>query len=143
MDVLKELLPSFSCFGTSFETGKGDIVVETPNNHSIMIEVKNKKTSVPKNEIESFEENLEKSPQFKVGILLLMASGIAGRAREGRFEVAVNPQKQYLIYVPNAFSEQRGPSDSVECGNGRAASQPRGGLGWNEDAGTHPDLQQV
>ena len=33
-----------------------------------------------------------------------MASGIARRAREGRFEVAVNPQKQYLIYVPNAFA---------------------------------------
>ena len=103
MDVLEENLASFSCFDTSSITGKGDIVVQTPNNHSIMIEVKNKKTSVPKNEIESFEENLEKSPQFKVGILLSMASGIARRAREGRFEVAVNPQKQYLIYVPNAF----------------------------------------
>ena len=69
-----------------------------------MIEVKNKKTSVPKNEIELFEENLAKSPQFKVGILLSLASGIARRAREGRFEVNVNPRKQYLIYVPNAYA---------------------------------------
>lgn len=104
VEVLKEQLPSFSCVDTSSKMGKGDIEVQTPNNHSIMIEVKNKKTSVPKNEIESFEENLEKSPQFKVGILLSMASGIARRAREGRFEVNVNPRKQYLIYVPNAYA---------------------------------------
>ena len=52
MDVLKENLASFSCFDTTSMTGKGDIVVQTPNNHSIMIEVKNKKTFVPKNEIE-------------------------------------------------------------------------------------------
>lgn len=104
VEVLKEQLPSFSYVDTSSKMGKGDIEVQTPNNHSIMIEVKNKKTSVPKNEIESFEENLEKSPQFKVGILLSMASGIARRAREGRFEVNVNPRKQYLIYVPNAYA---------------------------------------
>ena len=104
VEVLKEHLPSFSCFDTSSKTGKGDIEVQTPNNHSIMIEVKNKKTTVPKNETESFEENLAKSPQFKVGILLSMASGIARRAREGRFEIAVNPQKQYQIYVPNAYA---------------------------------------
>ena len=47
MDVLKENLASFSCFDTSSMTGKGDIVVQTPSNHSIMIEVKNKKISVP------------------------------------------------------------------------------------------------
>ena len=47
MDVLKEHLNSFSCFDTSSMTGKGDIVVQTPSNHSIMIEVKNKKISVP------------------------------------------------------------------------------------------------
>lgn len=104
IEILKEQLPSFSCVDTSSKMGKGDIEVQTPNNHRIMIEVKNKKTSVPKNEIESFEENLEKSPQFKMGILLSMASGIARRAREGRFEVAVNPRKQYLIYVPNAYA---------------------------------------
>lgn len=104
IDVLKEHLPSFSCFGTSSQAGKGDVMVQTPNNHNIMIEVKNKKASVPKNETESFEENLEKSPQLKVGILLSMTSGIARRCKEGRFEVAVNPQKQYLIYVPNAYA---------------------------------------
>lgn len=105
IDVLNEHLRSFSCFGTSSEAGKGDVMVQTPNNHNIMIEVKNKKASVPKNETESFEENLEKSPQFKVGILLSMTSGIARRCKEGRFEVAVNPQKQYLIYVPNAYAD--------------------------------------
>ena len=104
IDILKEHLPSFSCSGTSSEAGKADVKVQTPNNHSIMIEVKNKKASVPKNETESFEENLQKSPQFKVGILLSMTSGIARRSKEGRFEVAVNPQKQYLIYVPNAYA---------------------------------------
>lgn len=104
VDILKEHLGSFSILDTSSAMGKGDIEVQTTNNHSIMIEVKNKKTNVPKNEIESFEENLAKSPQFKVGILLSMASGIARRAREGRFEIAVNPQKQYQIYVPNAYA---------------------------------------
>ena len=44
------------------------------------------------------------SPQLKVGILLSMNSGIARRAREGRFEIALNQQKQYLIYVPNAYA---------------------------------------
>jgi len=102
IDILKESLTSFSCSDTSSEAGKGDIAVQTPNNHSIMIEVKNKNAPVPKSEIESFVENLEKSPQFKVGILLSMTSGIARRS--GRFEVAVNPQKQYLIYVPNAYA---------------------------------------
>lgn len=139
IEILKEQLPSFSCVDTSSKMGKGDIEVQTPNNHRIMIEVKNKKTSVPKNEIESFEENLEKSPQFKVGILLSMASGIARRAREGRFEVAVNPRKQYLIYVPNAYAS----NEDHLCDNGRTASQPRGRLRWNEDSWTHPDLQQI
>lgn len=143
IDVLNEHLPSFSCVDTSSKTRKGNIGIQTPSNHSIMIEMKNKKTSVPKNEIELFEENLAKSPQFKVGILLSMASGIARRAREGRFEVAVNPQKQYQTLRAKRIRVQRGPSDSVECDNGRTASKPRGRLGWNEDSGTHPDLQQI
>ena len=109
IDVAKEHLPSFSCVDTSSKTRKGNIGIQTPSNHSIMIEIKNKKTSVPKNEIELFEENLAKSPQFKVGILLSLASGIARRAREGRFEAAVNPRKQYLIYVPNAYACNEGP----------------------------------
>ena len=104
IDVLHENLPNFTTSDTSSSMGKGDIEVQTPNNHRIMIEVKNKKGSVARDEIESFESNLTKSPQLKVGILLSMQSGIARRARQGRFEIACNQQKQYQIYVPNAHT---------------------------------------
>ncbi|KAJ7374081.1 hypothetical protein OS493_009412 [Desmophyllum pertusum] len=104
LDVLREGLPSFTFTDTSSERGNGDIVGESPNNHRIMIEVKNREASLSRDAIESFEAMLAKSPQYKVGILLSMTSGIARRAREGRFEIAFNQQKQCQIYVPNAYA---------------------------------------
>ena len=104
IDILKKNLPSFTFVDTSSAQGKGDIEVQTPSNHRMMIEVKDRKDSVSRDAIELFEKNLEKSPHFKVGILLSMNSGIARRAREGRFEIAFNQQKQYQIYVPNAYA---------------------------------------
>lgn len=127
IDVLKQHLPNFTFLDTSSEMGKEDIEVQTPSNHNIMIEVKDRKESVPRKAIDSFEDNLAKSPQFKVGILLSMNSGIARRAREGRFEIAFN---QMLLLISDVrtkrIRKQRGRSDSVECAYGRAACQHRG-----------------
>ena len=70
-----------------------------------MIEVKAEKGAVSKDMIEKFEGNLKYSPDFKGGILLSMTSGIVRRSREGRFEIAFDRgQKQYKIYVPNAYA---------------------------------------
>lgn len=105
IDVLKQGLENFTFLDTSNDKGKGDIEAQSPNGNKIMIEVKAWKESIAKNEIEKFEENLANSPQFRVGILLSMTSGIAMRSREGRFEIAFNQnQRQYQIYVPNAYA---------------------------------------
>ena len=107
IDVLKQQLPNFTFLDTSSDKGKGDIEAQSPNGHKIMIEVKDWKGAIAKDEIEKFERNLSNSPYFKVGILLSMTSGIARRSREGRFEIAFNQnQKQYQIYVPNASNEE-------------------------------------
>ena len=105
IDVLKQQLQNFTFLDTSSVKGKGDIEAQSPNGHKIMIEVKNWKGAIAKDEIENFEKNLANSPYFKVGILLSMTSGIARRSREGRFEINFNQnQKQYQIYVPNAYA---------------------------------------
>ena len=109
IDVLKQELPNFTFLDTSSDKGKskGRIEAQSPNGHKIMIEVKDLKGAITKDEIEKFEKNLANSPYFKVGILLSMTSGIAMRSREGRFEIAFNQnQKQYQIYVPNASNEE-------------------------------------
>lgn len=91
---------NFTISDTTRVRGKGDIEVETPNGHKIMIEVKWREAAVPKTEIEKFEENLANDPNYKVGILLSMKSGIA--RRQGWFEVDF-VKNQYQIYVPNAY----------------------------------------
>ena len=102
--ILTQNLPCFTFIDTSSEMGKADVEAHSPNNHQIMIEVKNRKRPTDRDEIEKFQRNLANSPQFRVGILLSMTSGIARKCREGRFEIAFNQnQKQYQIYVPNAF----------------------------------------
>ena len=107
INVLKQQLPNFTFLDTSSVKGKGDIEAQSPNGHKIMIEVKDWKVAIAKDEIEKFKKNLANSPYFKVGILLSMTSGIARRSREGRFEIAFNQnQKQYQIYVPNASNEE-------------------------------------
>ena len=105
LDILQQNLQwcDFAFRKTSAETGKGDIEVETPDGYKIMIEVKEWKSSVTREEIEKFENHLAMSPDFKMGILLSMTSRIDNRSKNSRFEVAVNLQKQYLIYVPNAY----------------------------------------
>ena len=105
IDILRHHLPTFTFNDTSFVSGKGDIEAQSPNNNMIMIEVKHwDSKALSKDAIESFEEKLASSPQFKAGILLSMASGIARRAHEGRFEISFNQQKQCQIYVPNAYA---------------------------------------
>ena len=94
---------SYTITDTSRTPGQGDIEVETANGDKIMIEVKKWGKAVSKSEIEKFEENLLSSPNFKVGILLSMTSGIARRGQQGWFEVAF-VENQYRIYVPNAYA---------------------------------------
>ena len=70
----------------------------------IMIEVKDWRKNLSKETVESFERNLAKSPDFKVGILLSMSSSIARRSKGSKIEVAFDQeQRQYQIYVPNAY----------------------------------------
>ena len=105
----KEILESnlrrmnYTILDTTRMRGKGDIEVETPNGHKIMIEVKSWEAAVPKAEIEKFEENLANAPNYKVGILLSMKSGIS--KRQGWFEVDF-VKNQYQIYVPHANNEE-------------------------------------
>ena len=93
---------NFTISDTTRVRGKGDIELETPNGHKIMIEVKWREAAVPKAEIEKFKENLANDPNYKVGILLSMKSGIANR--QGWFEVDF-VKNQYQIYVPNAYAK--------------------------------------
>ncbi|XP_078362144.1 uncharacterized protein LOC144646429 [Oculina patagonica] len=106
LDILNESLrsSSFTFRNTSAERGRGDIEAESPDGHKIMIEVKKWSASLSKEAVESFENNLAKSPDLKVGILLSMSSGIARRSKGSKFEIAFSQdQKQYQIYVPNAY----------------------------------------
>lgn len=100
VELLRELKSHTTEHVASKKGEKGDIHVTSPNQHKYLIEVKNYEKSVPGTEIEKFENDVKSSPEFRVGILLSLRSGIAQRARKRRFQVAyVN--KQYFIYVPN------------------------------------------
>ena len=106
--IIKRRFPNFSTLDVSRsgEKGKGDINVETTTGHRILIEVKKHKASVPPKESKSFEDGLASSPEFKVGILFSLDSGISNHSPAGDFEVAFDQSKnQYRIYVPNAMKD--------------------------------------
>lgn len=102
--IIERRFRNFTMMDVSRQKGKGDINVETASGHKIMIEVKNHKDSVPLRESKSFEEDLAMYPEFKVGILFSLHSGISNHSQAGDFEVAFDQSKnQYRIYVPNAL----------------------------------------
>lgn len=113
MTVQKILKHRFSSWSVVDVASTGwkmcDIVATTPLDDKIMIEVKNQTTSVPSNECNKFEENLTASPDYKVGILLSLKSGISNHSSARDFEVKfLQTKNQYRIYVPNAMQEPDG-----------------------------------
>lgn len=108
--ILKHRFPSWSAVDVASTGWKMcDIVATTPLDDKIMIEVKNQTTSVPSNECNKFEENLTASPDYKVGILLSLKSGISNHSSARDFEVKfLQTKNQYRIYVPNAMQEPDG-----------------------------------
>ena len=110
LKILKHRFPSWSVVDVSSTGWKMcDIVATTPLDDKIMIEVKNQTTSVPSNECNKFEENLTASPDYKVGILLSLKSGISNHSSARDFEVKfLQTKNQYRIYVPNAMQEPDG-----------------------------------
>ena len=108
--ILKHRFPSWSVVDVASTGWKMcDIVATTPLDDKIMIEVKNQTTSVPSNECNKFEENLTASPDYKVGILLSLKSGISNHSSARDFEVKfLQTKNQYRIYVPNAMQESDG-----------------------------------
>lgn len=108
--ILKHRFPSWSVVDVASTGWKMcDIVATTPLDDKIMIEVKNQTTSVPSNECNKFEENLTASPDYKVGILLSLKSGISNHSSARDFEVKfLQTKNQYRIYVPNAMQEPDG-----------------------------------
>lgn len=107
LKILEHRFPSWSVVDVSSTGWKMcDIVATTPLDDKIMIEVK---TSVPSNECNKFEENLTASPDYKVGILLSLKSGISNHSSARDFEVKfLQTKNQYRIYVPNAMQEPDG-----------------------------------
>ena len=102
MKLLKEHFPNFLVKDVSRQPGKGDILVESPRQQKFMIEVKNRDSSnVPQSEIDRFKNNLASSSDVRAGILLSLKSGIANKAKTGKFQVIFR-ENQYQIYVPNA-----------------------------------------
>lgn len=110
LKILEHRFPSWSVVDVSSTGWKMcDIVATTPLDDKIMIEVKNQTTSVPSNECNKFEENLTASPDYKVGILLSLKSGISNHSSARDFEVKfLQTKNQYRIYVPNAMQEPDG-----------------------------------
>ena len=110
LKILRHRFPSWSVEDVASTGWKMcDIVASTPLDDKIMIEVKNKTTSVPYNECIKFEENLTASHGFKVGILLSLKSGISNHSSARDFEVKfLQTENQYRIYVPNAMQEPDG-----------------------------------
>ena len=108
--ILEHRFPSWSVVDVASTGWKMcDIVATTPLDDKIMIEVKNQTTSVPSNECNKFEENLTASPDYKVGILLSLKSGISNHSSARDFEVKfLQTKNQYRIYVPNAMQEPDG-----------------------------------
>jgi len=107
LDILRQHLDglNFTFLETARDRGKGDIEVQTPNGQKVMIEVMQRTNAVSRDKIEEFERNLANSPDYKVGILLSMTSGIAMRSKGTRFEIAFDQsKKQYQIYVPDAYA---------------------------------------
>lgn len=99
--ILEDRFPNFTVMDVSGQKGKGDIVVETASGHKIMIEVKNRKDSVPPKESQKFEEDLATSPEVKVGILFSLYSGISNHSTQhgGHFEVAFDQSKNSIGYM--------------------------------------------
>jgi len=107
INVLEDRFRNFTVADVSTQREIGsDILVESPRQHKIMIEVKNRASSnVPKNEIDRFKNALARNSNVKVGILFSMKSGIANKASNGKFEVEFH-ESRYQIYVPNAGTDE-------------------------------------
>ncbi len=105
--VLEEGLPHHTVEDVSTIKGKyGDIhVTSEVSGQKHLLEVKTHRQFVSASEIQKFEEDLRENKHFKVGILLSLDSGIAMRARHGKFEITCEDE-QYFIYVPNARKEE-------------------------------------
>ena len=105
--VLEEGLPHHSVEDVSTTKGKyGDIhVTSTVSGQTHLLEIKTHKRTVSASDIEKFEDDLRQTKHCSVGILLSLDSGIAMRAKYGKFEIAY-ADKQYFIYVPNARREE-------------------------------------
>ena len=104
MEILKEL-KSHTIENVARESRKGDIHVTSPKMHKYLIEVKKHQKPVNTQAIEKFESEVQSAPDFRVGILLSLDSGIAKRASGRRFEIAFM-NKQYFIYVPNVSRDR-------------------------------------
>jgi len=66
INILKDRFPTFTVADVSTKPRSGDILVETPRQHRIMIEVKNRETSnVPRNEIDRFKKTSQALPMSK------------------------------------------------------------------------------
>ena len=106
IDLLKELKKiGYTIEDVAKTKGqKGDIHVTSPKEDKYLIEVKKRKDPVPTKDIEKFDNEVQSSPEFKVGILLSLNSAISQRAVKRRFQIVVK-KKQFLIYVANLLSE--------------------------------------
>ena len=106
INILGERFPNFTVSDVSKQKGTGDILVETPRQSKIMIEVKNRPSgNVASTETDRFKEDLERFPNVKVGIFFSMKSGIANKVSHGKFQVEFDTNR-YQIYVPNAGKEE-------------------------------------
>lgn len=110
---------------------KGDILMESPQQHKFMIEVKNRDSgNVPQSEINRFQSDLASSPDVRVGILLSLNSGIANKVPHGKFQIIFN-KNQYQIYVANAGEDEAMITWSVMMADQLAQSM-QGDLGTTQ-----------
>jgi hypothetical protein len=108
LSVLQEGLPQHTIEDVARKKDEcGDIhVTSTVSGLKHLLEVKTYKNTVPAPEIQKFENDLRANKHLiKVGILLSLNSGIAMRAKHGKFEITYEDE-QYFIYVPNARKEE-------------------------------------
>ena len=104
IEILKELKSHTIENVATRRDEKGDIHVTSPKGNKYLIEVKNHTGAISKANIEKFENDVQSSPEFKVGILVSLQSSIAKRAAHSRFQIVCR-YKQFFIYVPNLRSD--------------------------------------
>jgi hypothetical protein len=104
LNYLQEQFPDYTITDTSQTDHIGDILIETPQNKQILLEIKNYSINVNHKEIDKFKRDLIEQ-DIRIGVMISLRTAFV---RKKRFEIeqfTANNQEYFIVYVPHINQE--------------------------------------